>query len=88
MMASAYSSAGGDHLADLASRRVDSSLHEASRRVCRAMLILAPLRDSQDPEMRAAYENIHDVMGDLASIHHWSTLATMTPVQRQTVVRD
>jgi hypothetical protein len=52
------------------------------------MLILAPLRDSQDPEMRAAYENIHDVMGDLASIHHWSTLATMAPVQRQTVVRD
>jgi hypothetical protein len=88
MMASAYSSAGGDQLADLASRRVDSSLHEASRRVCRAMLILAPLRDSQDPEMRAAYENIHDVMGDLASIHHWSTLATMAPVQRQTVVRD
>jgi hypothetical protein len=75
-------------LADLASRRVDSSLHEASRRVCRAMLILAPLRDSHDPEMRAAYESIHDVMGDLASIHHWSTLATMTPVQRETVGRD
>jgi hypothetical protein len=52
------------------------------------MLILAPLRDSQDPEMRAAYENIHDVMGDLASIHHWSTLAAMAPVQRETVGRD
>ena len=64
-------------LVDLASRRVDTSLHEASRRVCRAMLLLAPLRDSQDPEMRAAYENIHDVMGDLASIHHWSALAAM-----------
>ena len=64
-------------LVDLASRRVDTSLHEASRRVCRAMLLLAPLCDSQDPEMRAAYENIHDVMGDLASIHHWSALAAM-----------
>jgi len=67
----------GPPLVDLASRRVDTSLHEASRRVCRAMLLLAPLRDSQDPEMRAAYENIHDVMGDLASIHHWTALAAM-----------
>ena len=64
-------------LVDLASRRVDTSLNEASRRVCRAMLLLAPLRDSLDPEMRAAYANIHDVMGDLASIHHWSALAAM-----------
>jgi len=64
-------------LVDLASRRVDTSLHEASRRVCRAMLLLAPLRDSQDPELRAAYENIHDVMGDPASIHHWTALAAM-----------
>jgi hypothetical protein len=64
-------------LRDLASQRVDTSLHEASRRVCRAMLLLAPLRDSHDPQLRAAYENIHDVMGDLASIHHWTTLAGM-----------
>lgn len=64
-------------LADLASRRVDTSLHDASRRVCRAMLLLAPLRESQDPEMRAAYESIHDVMGDLASIHHWTALAAL-----------
>ena len=64
-------------LRDLASQRVDTSLHEASRRVCRAMLLLAPLRDSHDPQLRAAYENIHDVMGDLASIHHWTTLAAM-----------
>ncbi len=69
--------AGGGPLRDLASQRVDSSLHDASRRVCRAMLLLAPLRDSHDPELRAAYENIHDVMGDLASIHHWTALAAM-----------
>ncbi|NYD41285.1 hypothetical protein [Nocardioides panaciterrulae] len=68
---------GDPPLRDLASQRVDSSLHDASRRVCRAMLLLAPLRDSHDPELRAAYENIHDVMGDLASIHHWTALATM-----------
>ena len=73
----------GAPLRDLASQRVDSSLHEASRRVCRAMLLLAPLRDSHDPELRAAYENIHDVMGDLASIHHWTTLAGMEPSRDQ-----
>ena len=78
----------GVPLADLASRRVDTSLHQASRRVCRAMLLLAPLRDSQDPEMRAAYENIHDVMGDLASIHHWSTLATMQAPQNEVVAGE
>jgi len=70
-------------LRDLASQRVDSSLHDASRRVCRAMLLLAPLRNSQDPELRAAYENIHDVMGDLASIHHWTALAEMDSSPRQ-----
>ena len=75
-------------LADLASRRVDTSLHEASRRVCRAMLLLAPLRDSQDPEMRAAYENIHDVMGDLASIHHWTALASLRAVETEVAVED
>jgi len=70
-------------LADLASRRVDTSLHDASRRVCRAMLLLAPLRESQDPEMRAAYENIHDVMGDLASIHHWTALASLRATESE-----
>jgi len=70
-------------LRDLASQRVDSCLHDASRRVCRAMLLLAPLRDSLDPELRAAYENIHDVMGDLASIHHWTTLAGMDPSRKE-----
>ena len=75
-------------LADLASRRVDTSLHEASRRVCRAMLLLAPLRESQDPEMRAAYENIHDVMGDLASIHHWTALASLRAVETEISVEE
>jgi hypothetical protein len=79
---------GGAPLADLASRRVDTSLNQASRRVCRAMLLLAPLRDSQDPELRAAYENIHDVMGDLASIHHWNALAALRPVESGTVSED
>lgn len=75
-------------LADLASRRVDTSLHDASRRVCRAMLLLAPLRESQDPEMRAAYENIHDVMGDLASIHHWNALASLRVTENEVAAED
>ena len=75
-------------LADLASRRVDTSLHDASRRVCRAMLLLAPLRESQDPEMRAAYENIHDVMGDLASIHHWTALAALRVTESEVAAEE
>ncbi len=85
-------SAGGRRpsapLADLASRRVDTSLHDASRRVCRAMLLLAPLRDSQDPEMRAAYESIHDVMGDLASIHHWTALASLRVTETEVAAEE
>ena len=52
------------------------------------MLLLAPLRESQDPEMRAAYENIHDVMGDLASIHHWTALASLRATESEVAAEE
>ena len=54
----------------------------------RSRASLIPHSAAQDPEMRAAYENIHDVMGDLASIHHWTALASLRATESEVAAAE
>ncbi|MEI5675628.1 MULTISPECIES: hypothetical protein [unclassified Nocardioides] len=41
---------------------------EAARHACHALLALDALRTSDDPEERAAYSDVHDLIADLSSL--------------------
>jgi hypothetical protein len=45
--------------------KLDETVEVAARHACRVMLALADLRASPDPALRAAYRDLHDLLGDL-----------------------
>ncbi|SDE27138.1 hypothetical protein [Nocardioides lianchengensis] len=47
---------------------LDETLDVAARHASRALIALGALRSSPDPEHRAAYRSIHDLIGDLGGL--------------------
>ncbi|WP_244928682.1 hypothetical protein [Nocardioides sp. W7] len=48
--------------------RLNRIVDVAAAHACRAMLELQDHRRSPDPQMRAAYEAVHDLIGDLGGL--------------------
>ncbi|WP_193613464.1 hypothetical protein [Nocardioides lijunqiniae] len=48
--------------------KLDETVEGAARHACRALVALDDLRTSPDPVLRAAYRDLHDLLGDLGGL--------------------
>lgn len=53
---------------DVELQEVEVRICGAVQHACRALIAMEDLRSSQDPGLRAAYAEVHDLIGDLGAL--------------------